>query len=77
MQAWRPQEAEPFHKLNSPIKRTNTLASARVFSQSVKEAAKASRLCKGRWQKSAIFAGGVVNEKFNICKMQLRIRNIS
>ena len=36
-----------------------------------------SRLCKGRWQKSVIFDGGVVNEKSNISKMYLRIWNIS
>ena len=26
-------------------------------------------LCKGRWQKSVIFDGGVVKKKCNICKM--------
>ena len=34
-------------------------------------------LCKGRWQKSLIFGGGVVNKKFNFCKMLLRSWNIS
>ncbi len=34
-------------------------------------------LCKGRWQKSLIFDGGVVNETLNISEMQLKIWNIS
>ena len=34
-------------------------------------------LCKGRWQKSMIFDGGVVNETLNISEMQLKIWNIS
>ena len=34
-------------------------------------------LCKGRWQKSMIFDGGVVKVKFNICKKQPRIWNNS
>ena len=32
-------------------------------------------LCKGRWQKSLIFDGGVVKETFWICRTQRKIRN--